>query len=151
MGSTFILIAGERARAVVPDATWTARRNSPASDQRRQLQGDEVHYDRTRRATNVIALQPQYILFADDGGVTIDASTRSVAANGSARPASPADATTVYASISRRTPSALRAERFVNWKRVGTNTVKYLTAAAWPAPSGVEEPQTASGRTKNGH
>ena len=31
---------------------------------------------------------------------------------------------------------ALRAERFVTWKRIGTNTVKYLTATAWPAPSG---------------
>ena len=32
--------------------------------------------------TNVVALQPQLILYADDGGVTIDASTRSVAADG---------------------------------------------------------------------
>jgi hypothetical protein len=31
---------------------------------------------------------------------------------------------------------ALRAERFANWKRVGANTVKYLTATAWPGPTG---------------
>jgi hypothetical protein len=32
---------------------------------------------------------------------------------------------------------ALRAERFVNWKRASAYAVTYLTAAAWPAPSGV--------------
>jgi len=31
---------------------------------------------------------------------------------------------------------ALRAERYITWKRVGTNTVKYLTATAWPSPTG---------------
>jgi hypothetical protein len=34
---------------------------------------------------------------------------------------------------------AIRAERYINWKRVGANTVKYLTATAWPSPtSGVD-------------
>jgi len=32
---------------------------------------------------------------------------------------------------------ALRAERYINWKRLGTNTVKYLTAANWPSPTGL--------------
>jgi hypothetical protein len=44
---------------------------------------------------------------------------------------------------------ALRAERFVNWKRVTTNAVKYLTAAAWPAPSGAlasDEPTVKNGK-----
>ena len=48
--------------------------------------------------TNVVALAPQYILYADDGGVTIDASTEASLQMDSA-PASPPDATTVYASM----------------------------------------------------
>ena len=67
--------------------------------------------------TNVVALQPQYILYADDGGVTIDASTEASLQMDSA-PASPADATTVYASMFQMNAVALRAERFINWKRV---------------------------------
>ena len=47
-------------------------------------------------------------------------------------------ATTVLASMFQMNAVALRAERYVNWKRVGTNTVKYLTATAWPAPTGAE-------------
>jgi HK97 family phage major capsid protein len=102
-------------------------------------------------STNVIALQPQLILFADDGGVTIDAS-REASLQMDSAPASPADATTVYVSLWQTNCVGLRAERFVNWKRVGTNSVKYLTAANWPAPSDVTgEPQAANGRTKNGH
>lgn len=84
--------------------------------------------------TNVIALQPQYILFADDGGVTIDASTEASLQMDSA-PDSPVLATTVMASMFQMNAVALRAEQYINWKRVGTNSVKYLTAAAWPAPS----------------
>jgi HK97 family phage major capsid protein/HK97 family phage prohead protease len=84
--------------------------------------------------TNVVALQPAYILYADDGGVTIDASTEASLQMDSA-PMSPVDATTVYASMFQMNAVALRAERFVNWKRVGTNTVKYLTATAWPSPT----------------
>ena len=85
--------------------------------------------------TNVVALAPQYILFADDGGVTIDASTEASLQMDSA-PMSPVDATTVYASMFQMNAVALRAERYITWKRVGTNTVKYLTATAWPSPAG---------------
>jgi HK97 family phage major capsid protein len=85
--------------------------------------------------TNVVALAPQYILMADDGGVTIDASTEASLQMDSA-PMSPVDATTVYASMFQMNAVALRAERYITWKRVGTNTVKYLTATAWPSPTG---------------
>jgi len=85
--------------------------------------------------TNVVALAPQYILMADDGGVTIDASTEATLQMDSA-PASPPDATTVLASMFQMNAVALRAERYISWKRVGTNTVKYLTATAWPSPTG---------------
>ena len=98
--------------------------------------------------TNVIAVAPQYILYADDGGVTIDASTEASLQMDSA-PASPPDATTVYASMFQMNAVALRAERYVSWKRIGgVNTVKYLTAAAWPAPTGtMGEPLIANGKT----
>ncbi len=85
--------------------------------------------------TNVIALQPDYILYADDGAVTIDAS-REASLQMDSAPDSPPTATTVMVSLFQTNMIALRAERFVNWKRVVTNAVKYLTAAAWPAPTG---------------
>jgi HK97 family phage major capsid protein len=83
----------------------------------------------------VVAMQPQLILFADDGGVTIDAS-REASLQMDSAPMSPADATTVYVSMFQSNTVALRAERFITWKRIGVNAVKYLTAANWPAPSG---------------
>lgn len=89
--------------------------------------------------TIVIALQPAHILYADDGGVTIDASTEASLQMDSA-PMSPVDATTIYASMFQMNAVALRAERYVNWKRVGANSVKYLTAVAWPAPTGATVP-----------
>jgi HK97 family phage major capsid protein/HK97 family phage prohead protease len=84
----------------------------------------------------VIGLQPGLILYADDGGVTIDAS-REASIQMDSAPMSPADATTVYVSLWQNNLVGLRAERFVNWKRANANAVKYLTAAAYPAPSGV--------------
>jgi len=85
--------------------------------------------------TTVVALQPAYILYADDGGVTIDAS-REASLQMDSAPMSPADATTVYVSLFQTNSVALRAERFTNWKKVNANAVKYLTAVAWPAPTG---------------
>lgn len=82
----------------------------------------------------VIALQPSYILYADDGGVTIDAS-REASLQMDSAPASPPDATTVLVSLWQNNLVGLRAERFVNWKRANTNAVKYLTAASYPAPA----------------
>lgn len=98
--------------------------------------------------TNVIALQPSQILYADDGGVTIDAS-REASLQMDSAPMSPADATTVYVSLFQTNSVALRAERFVNWLRINTNAVKYLTAAAWPAPTGAA-PEAEAPATRNG-
>jgi hypothetical protein len=106
----------------------------------------------TVASTNVVALQPALILFADEGGVTIDAS-REASLQMDSAPDSPATATTVLVSLWQMNCVGLRAERFITWKRVGVNAVKYLTAVAWPAPSGVafDEPaaETAAKR-KNG-
>jgi HK97 family phage major capsid protein/HK97 family phage prohead protease len=93
--------------------------------------------------TNVIALQPDLILYADDGGVTIDAS-REASLQMDSAPMSPADATTVYVSLWQTNSVGLRAERFVNWLRANANAVKYLTATAWPGPTGaMSEPLLA--------
>ena len=97
---------------------------------------------------NVVALQPALILFADDGGVTIDASTEASLQMDSA-PMSPVDATTVYASMFQMNAVALRAERYITWKRVGTNSVKYLTAVAWPGPSGTTVTVEGGSRKKD--
>jgi HK97 family phage major capsid protein/HK97 family phage prohead protease len=83
---------------------------------------------------NVVALQPNLILFADDGGVTIDASTEASLQMDSA-PDSPALATTILVSMFQMNTVALRAERFITWKKANANAVKYLTAVAWPAPT----------------
>lgn len=82
----------------------------------------------------VIALLPSYILYADDGGVTLDASTEASIQMDSA-PVDPV-ATTVMVSMFQSNMVAIRAERYATWKRINTNAVKYLTATAWPAPSG---------------
>jgi HK97 family phage major capsid protein/HK97 family phage prohead protease len=96
----------------------------------------------------VVALQPQYVLMADEGGVTIDAS-REASLQMDSAPASPADATTVMVSLWQMNCVGLRAERFITWKRANANAVKYLTGAAYPAPSGaleVQEPPARTGR-----
>jgi HK97 family phage major capsid protein len=95
---------------------------------------------------NVIALQPSLVLYADDGGVTIDASEQASLQMDSA-PMSPADATTVLVSLWQNNCVGLRAERFINWAKANPNAVKYLTAAAWPAPTGAEAP---AGRASKG-
>jgi len=98
--------------------------------------------------TNVIALQPNQILYADDGGVSIDASQEASLQMDSA-PASPADATTVFVSLWQTNTIGLRAERFINWAKANANAVKYLTATAWPAPTGgVEMLSGTGGRSK---
>jgi hypothetical protein len=48
---------------------------------------------------------------------------------------SPSDATTVYVSLWQTNNVGLRAERWINWQRGNANAVKYLTAAAYPAPA----------------
>jgi HK97 family phage major capsid protein len=84
--------------------------------------------------SNVIALQPKLILYADDGQVSIDAS-REASLQMDSAPMSPADATTVYFSLWQNNMIGLRAERWINWQRANANAVKYLTGAAYPAPS----------------
>ena len=99
--------------------------------------------------TNVVALQPSLVLYASDGGVSIDAS-REASLQMDSAPMSPADATTVYVSLWQTNTVGLRAEQFANWKRANANAVKYLTATAWPAPTGMSTmaAEAENGRTK---
>jgi HK97 family phage major capsid protein len=87
----------------------------------------------------VIGVQPSLVLYADEGGVTIDAS-REASVQMDSAPASPADATTVLVSLWQHNLVGLRAERFINWKRANPWAVTYLTAANYPAPAGMTEP-----------
>lgn len=81
--------------------------------------------------TNVIALAPEYILYADDGGVAIDVS-REATLQMNDTPTSPTDATVVWTNMFQDNLVALRAERFINWKRAAANAVYYLTGAVYP-------------------
>jgi HK97 family phage major capsid protein/HK97 family phage prohead protease len=79
----------------------------------------------------VIGLAPEYILFADDGGVSIDVS-REASLQMNDAPVNPADpATTVWASLWQDNLVGLRAERFINWKRALSSSVYYLTGAVY--------------------
>jgi len=82
--------------------------------------------------TNVIAVAPEYVLYADDGQVVIDVS-REASLQMNDAPATPADpATTVWTNLWQENLVGLRAERFINWKRAVPNAVYYLTAAQYP-------------------
>ena len=96
---------------------------------------------------NVIAVQPALVLYADDGGVTIDAS-REASLQMDSAPDSPATATTVLVSLWQTNTVGLRAERYVSWKRAATNAVKYLTAANYPAPAGFEDEGNGQARAR---
>jgi HK97 family phage major capsid protein len=83
----------------------------------------------------VIALQPDLILYADDGGVTIDVS-REASVQMDTAPMSPSDATTVLTSLWQNNLVGLRAERFINWNRAIPASVAYATAAVY-TPQGL--------------
>lgn len=98
---------------------------------------DGVQVITSNAAANwVIALVPSYILYADDGGVTIDVS-REASVQMESVPDSPTNATTVLVSLWQNNLVGLRAERFINWKRAKLEAVKYVTGATYtPAVAG---------------
>lgn len=88
--------------------------------------------------TNVIALQPSTVLYADDGGVSIDVS-REASVQMDSAPDAPATATTVMVSLWQNNLIGLRAERFINWKRGRDEAVKFVSGATYTpamAPEG---------------
>jgi HK97 family phage prohead protease/HK97 family phage major capsid protein len=73
---------------------------------------------------NVIALAPDSVFLADDGGVNIDVS-REASVQMDSAPDNPALATTVFTSFWQANLVGLRAERFINWKKARTGCVQY--------------------------
>ncbi len=80
--------------------------------------------------TNVVLVHAPSILYADDGGVSIDVS-REASLQMDSAPANPSDATTVMVSLWQRNLVGLRAERFITWLRARTAAVRVITAAAY--------------------
>ena len=77
--------------------------------------------------TTVALIQPNNILYADDGGVTIDTS-REASLQMNDAPDAPATATTVLTSLWQNNLVGLRAERFINWKKARAGVVQYTVA-----------------------
>jgi HK97 family phage major capsid protein/HK97 family phage prohead protease len=96
----------------------------------------------------VIALQPDLILYADDGGATIDVS-REASVQMDTAPMSPADATVVMTSLWQNNLVGLRVERFINWNRAIPASVAYATAAVYaPTAADAEAADTGGARRK---
>jgi HK97 family phage major capsid protein len=81
-------------------------------------------------ATGIIAVHAPSVLFADDGGVEIDASEQASLQMDSA-PTNPTDATTVMVSLWQRNLIGLRAERFINWKLARATAVRRIHTVAY--------------------
>ena len=79
-------------------------------------------------AGNVVALVlPSSIMFADDGGVTIDVSREASVQMDSVLD-NPPLATSLYTSLWQNNLVGLRAERFINWKKARPGVVQYTVA-----------------------
>jgi HK97 family phage major capsid protein len=78
----------------------------------------------------IILVHAPSILFADEGGVSIDVS-REASIQMDDAPANPSDATTVLVSLWQRNLVGLRAERMITWIRARTAAVTYISAAAY--------------------
>lgn len=85
---------------------------------------------------NVIGVAPEYILYADEGGVTIDVS-REASIQMNSTPDNPTLATSVLVSLWQNNLVGIRAERYCNWKRAMTSAVQYVGATAYPLAEGV--------------
>jgi hypothetical protein len=77
--------------------------------------------------TTVALIQPNQVLYADDGGVTIDVSREASVQMDTALD-NPPIATTVLTSLWQNNLVGLRAERFINWKKARTGCVQYTVA-----------------------
>jgi HK97 family phage major capsid protein/HK97 family phage prohead protease len=77
--------------------------------------------------TTVALIQPQQILYADDGGVTIDVS-REASIQMDTVLDNPPLATTLLTSLWQNNLVGLRAERFINWKKARAGVVQYTVA-----------------------
>lgn len=77
--------------------------------------------------TTVALVDARGILMADDGGLTIDVS-REASVQMDSAPTDPPVAATVLVSLWQANLVGLKAERWINWKRGRTASVKYVVA-----------------------
>ena len=77
--------------------------------------------------TTVALVQPSAIMYADDGGVTIDVSREASVQMDSVLD-NPPLATSLYTSLWQNNLVGLRAERFINWKKARPGVVQYTVA-----------------------
>jgi HK97 family phage major capsid protein/HK97 family phage prohead protease len=78
----------------------------------------------------IVIVHAPSILYADDGGVSVDVS-REASVQMDSAPDSPAVATTVLVSLWQNNLVGLRAERFITWLRARTAAVRVITTAAY--------------------
>jgi HK97 family phage major capsid protein/HK97 family phage prohead protease len=80
----------------------------------------------------VIGVQPDLVLYADDGQVAIDVSREASIVADSAPVAPP---TGIVTSLWQNNLIGLRAERWINWNRALSVGVELITGAAYPPPT----------------
>jgi HK97 family phage major capsid protein len=95
--------------------------------------------------TNIIGVVPRYVLYADDGGVSVDVSREATVQMNDA-PGVP-DATTIFRSLWQDNLIGLRAERFVAWIKAHANAVNMITGTAY-TPTTVGPTSTSSAPKK---
>jgi len=102
--------------------------------------------------TNIVALVPEMVLYADDGGITIDVS-REASLQMNDAPMDPADATTVFVSLWQNNCVGLRAEWFITWLKAIGGAARYVSGATYTIPAGqmmMAEGQAAPAKKSNG-
>lgn len=78
----------------------------------------------------IIGLLPSQILLADEGGVTIDMSREASLVMDSA-PDSPESASTITRNLWQHNELAVKAERFITWKKARSGVVQYISNAKY--------------------
>lgn len=78
----------------------------------------------------IVAINAPEILLADDGGVEIDIS-REASLQMDSAPDSPETTSTILVSLWQRNMVAIRAERFITWKKRRDGAVQYISYAKY--------------------
>jgi HK97 family phage major capsid protein/HK97 family phage prohead protease len=78
----------------------------------------------------IVAINAPEVYLADDGGVDIDIS-REASLQMDSSPDSPTTASTVLVSLWQRNMVAIKAERFITWKKRQTGAVQYIGSAKY--------------------
>lgn len=78
----------------------------------------------------IIAINAPEVMIADDGGVAIDVS-REASLQMDTAPDSPETASTVMVSLWQRNMVAIKAERFITWKKRRTGAVQFISYAKY--------------------